>query len=386
MDFLNAPEHEVLYSGAWGSGKTRGLCYKLLQHAVIPGNFVGLCRKELKWLKSTTLRTLLEEDGSEPPVLPRGTYTHNRSESRIHLHGGGTIYYFGFDDPNRVASLNLGAVAIDEGIQLEELEYTMLLSRVRNAAAHRLQVFTATNPGPRSHFLYERFNIDHETPADRRVIRTKSTDNTYLPKVYLKMLEKMKGQYYKRYVLGEWGDFEGLIYGGWDEREFVKEPEGERACRVYAGVDEGFANPFAVVVAKHFENGDVHIVDEVYESGLIQREHIQRCVALQKRWNPEEWFVDPSSPGLITALNNEGVCAIGADNAILPGITAVQDLIATGNLYISPRCKNLLKERGSYQWREGKDEPVKENDHAIDALRYLVQGIRVGDAMFAGRL
>ena len=75
LDFIRAREREVLYSGAFGAGKTRALCMKLVSRLVgRPGAREGLARKHLVSLKATTLRTLLEQDGNLPPVLPRGTY------------------------------------------------------------------------------------------------------------------------------------------------------------------------------------------------------------------------------------------------------------------------------------------------------------------------
>ena len=79
LDFIRAKQREVLYSGAFGAGKTRALCMKLVTRLVgNPGAREGLARKHLVSLKATTLRTLLEQDGKLPPVLPAGTYEHNR--------------------------------------------------------------------------------------------------------------------------------------------------------------------------------------------------------------------------------------------------------------------------------------------------------------------
>ena len=42
-------------------------------------------------------------------------------------------------------------------------------------------------------------------------------------------------------------------------------------------------------------------------------------------------------------------------------------------LYVHERCVNLRREIGMYRWREdSKEEPVKEHDHAMDAMRYMV--------------
>ena len=132
--FLLSDKREVLYSGAYGAGKTRALCYKILIHAIKPGNLVGMCRKTFASMKQTTLRTLLYPDGQLPPVLPAGTYHHRLQDHLIEISGGGSIYYFGLDDPLKAGSLNLGACGIDEAVEIDEADYLMLIGRLRNKA------------------------------------------------------------------------------------------------------------------------------------------------------------------------------------------------------------------------------------------------------------
>ena len=83
--FVKATEREVLYSGAFAAGKTRCLCLKAVMRASHPGTREGLCRKHLVSLKATTLKTLLEPDGHLPAMLPKGTYTHHKSDKIIKL-------------------------------------------------------------------------------------------------------------------------------------------------------------------------------------------------------------------------------------------------------------------------------------------------------------
>ena len=78
-DFVRSDAREVLYSGAYAAGKTRALCYRLVSRAQVVGSREGICRKHLVTLRASTLRTLLEPDGSAPAVLPPGTYEWNKS-------------------------------------------------------------------------------------------------------------------------------------------------------------------------------------------------------------------------------------------------------------------------------------------------------------------
>lgn len=370
---------EVLYSGAFGSGKSRGLCVKLLTHAIIYGNLVGLCRKTAVSLKETTLRTLLQPDGLLPPVLPEGTYEHNKSDHIISLYAGGQIYYFGFDDPQRLGSLNLGAVGIDEGVELEEDEYTMLLGRLRNSADPHRQVFTATNPAHPSHFLHRRFY--EESDPSRKLIETTSLENIHLPADYQERLAKFIGADHDRYVLGKWTAYEGLVYSAFNRTVHLRKAAIEAKWRrTVLGIDEGFTNP-AVILAAHIDgDGRWHISREVYVTGMRPTDFVDAAKRMAQEVGASDVFVDPSAAGLIADLQSAGLNAMPADNDVLVGIREVQKALelrgdSRPGLTIDPFCVNTIREIESYHWRSKtqKDEPVKTNDHAMDTLRYILQ-------------
>ncbi len=65
-----------------------------------------------------------------------------------------------------------------------------------------------------------------------------------------------------------------------------------------------------------------------------------------------------------------------AKNDVLDGIRFTGDLIKNGTLKIGQECTNLIKEIQSYSWdtksaQRGIEKPLKQNDHALDALRYI---------------
>jgi hypothetical protein len=86
--------------------------------------------------------------------------------------------------------------------------------------------------------------------------------------------------------------------------------------------------------------------------------------------------VDAAAAGLIADLQNAGVRAEGAKGRVLDGIAAIQNRLKVcgdgrPRLTVSPGCPNVINEFESYEWQAEKDAPQKENDHAMDALRYL---------------
>lgn len=396
-DFLHAKPpgdekiFETLYSGAVGAGKTRALCMKVVMRAMHPGAREGLCRKTVSSLTKSTLVTLLENDGELPPVLPLGSYEYNQQKGRIKLRNGGEIQLFAFDqalskDDLSMGSYNFTGCGIDEGVELTKEQYLWIMSTRLRLKVKGLwpEAYTATNPGAKSHFLYGHFSIGDPSVRSpyRLVLQTKSHENTYLTATYLTSLDEMDGQFHERYVEGIWGSFEGMIYSCWDDDIHLLEDTPPGIC--YAGVDEGFTNPFAVVVANLDGTENLHVHDEFYKSGLLQDEKVLICCELAEKHKIDCFYADPSAAGLIEALRNAGLDCMKANHKVNDGIGKVQRRMAVNKklgmprLTVHPRCKHLRDEIQGYRWEEGKDKPHKEHDHAVDALRYLVASIDRG--------
>ena len=88
--------------------------------------------------------------------------------------------------------------------------------------------------------------------------------------------------------------------------------------------------------------------------------------------------VDPSATSFIVELGRRGVYVVKANNSVLDGIRHVSQLLTADRLGLnSGSCTNLIKEFYSYVWdpnaqRRGEDKPLKQNDHVLDALRYVL--------------
>jgi hypothetical protein len=92
---------------------------------------------------------------------------------------------------------------------------------------------------------------------------------------------------------------------------------------------------------------------------------------------PNWMIVDPSAASFVTQLHHDGFRPQQGDNAVLDGIRTVSNLLAADHLRVHASCTALLDEIVGYAWDDrkaerGEDAPVKEHDHAIDALRYAL--------------
>ena len=145
--FIDSSASELMYSGAWGAGKSLILCWKAckMAHNGFP---VLLCRKEFASFRSTTLRVLSD-------ILSPGTFKyHNKSEHIFMIKPPkGFIYYCGLDKPEKIQSSEYGWIGVDEGTDIQENDWLMLKGRLRALGSPYYQIATTTNPASPGHFL-----------------------------------------------------------------------------------------------------------------------------------------------------------------------------------------------------------------------------------------
>lgn len=378
-DLLHAPERHRMYSGAVGAGKTRWLGTTALLHTMgRPRTRYGLFRKTNVSLVRSTLKTLLEGDGDAPPVLMPGSYHHHKMHQEITLHGGGTILYAGLDDPLKVRSMNLSSAGIDEVTECALDDYRTVNDRVRMGDDQHVN--SATNPGPPSHWAAEYFGIkgrEANSPDNRVVMMTRTSDNTFLPPGYLEELETYTGAYYRRMVLGDWCQAEGVVYDVFDREKHVHHIPESRHDRIYAGVDFGYVDPFVCLRIERHDGDQLHIRSEVYQTKLQPDQQVERAKATAP--DASEIACDSAEPGTIQMMRNAGLPAIPCQKgpeSVLRGIRRVSQRLANGTLTIEPDCTHTIAEFETYAWKENKlglrDCPAEGSDHAMDALRYLI--------------
>ena len=385
LKFIMSEKRECLYSGAFGSGKTYSLALKCAMRASVQGAREGLCRKTVVALKRSTLKTLLEPDGMLPPVLPRGSYEYKKMDGEILIHGGGSIMLFGLEDAGRISSMNLSGVGIDEAVELNQQDYTMLRGRIRLKMPNLPnQIYGACNPSTPQHFLAQRFGLagGHVCAQNCEAITTTSRDNWFLPEDYVKDLETMTGVARKRYVEGLWVGSEGLVFDRWDESKYVCDSLPESFDRIFVGCDEGYNHP-SVQLLCGLKDDIFYVMDEWCERHKLEQQVVEHAQYWKREYPEIECFVvDPSAAKLRAAMRHTGLDVTPADNAVFSGIQSVSarmsnDPSGKPRLQVLRQCSNLLREFSSYEWssrQDGtlKEQPVKLNDDCIDSLRYAI--------------
>lgn len=194
------------------------------------------------------------------------------------------------------------------------------------------------------------------------------------------------GIFYQRYILGLWVMSEGLIYDMFDlaENVYKESPRGMvSSSSRYIACDYGTTNP--CVFLDIYDSGEKILVDREYrwDSRKERRQKTDEEYADDLAKFMEEQgpncvvLVDPSAASFIVALRRRGLYVREADNNVLDGIRRTGVLLKRREILINEKCTGLLDEISTYTWddkaaQKGDERPVKQNDHAPDALRYFV--------------
>lgn len=369
-----------LWDGAVRSGKTFASIWAWVRFVREgpPGELLMVGKTE-RTLKRNILDPLAELVGSRNFKLVSGSGECFLFGRRIYLVGANDERAEG-----KIRGMTLAGAYGDEITLWPESFFTMLLSRLSVPGA---RLIGTTNPDSPGHWLMRKY-LSRANELDLRRFQFRLDDNPALDPVYVENLKReYTGLWYKRFILGEWCIAEGAVYDMFDTARHVvtKLPP---IRHFWVAVDYGTTNPFAALLAGEGVDDRLYIVDEwLWDSRARGRQltDAEYSRELQK-WlgsHTTHWrwiYVDPSAASFIVQLRRDKVRGIApADNEVLDGIRNVASLLATDRLRIHARCTGLIEELQGYAWdpkaqERGEDRPIKQNDHMVDALRYLVNG------------
>ena len=107
-------------------------------------------------------------------------------------------------------------------------------------------------------------------------------------------------------------------------------------------------------------------------------EHYQQLEAMASDYPIQCVVIDPSAASMIETIRRHGKFRVRkAVNDVVPGIQTTARMLQDGTIKIFRGCKDAIREFGLYRWDDTKsvDTPVKENDHAMDDIRYFCHTI-----------
>lgn len=195
--------------------------------------------------------------------------------------------------------------------------------------------------------------------------------------------DSYSGVFYKRYILGLWAMAEGIIYDMFDVDRHVKKVIANlyNSGR-YVSIDYGTQNATVFLLWNRGVDGKWYCIKEYYYSGRdnakqrTDAEYVSDFKAFLGGMKVKAVIVDPSAASFIATLRQAGYTVLKAKNDVEDGIRLVGTLLNQEKIAFSTSCVNTIKEFASYIWDakavdRGEDVPIKQHDHAMDAVRYF---------------
>ncbi len=372
----------IICDGAVRSGKTVSMVggFFLWSMATFHEQTFAICGKSVSALRRNIVLHLNSWLG-EGFIL-----TEHRGENKLTVRCGDRVnfyYLFGGQDESSYMSIQgitLAGVLLDEVALMPRSFVEQACARCSVAGS---KLWFNCNPAGPEHWFYKEWIC---RAKEKNVLHLHFTmeDNPALdPQIRARYERLYRGVFYDRYVRGLWCLAEGLVYE-FDRGKHItdKIPQG----RYYISVDYGTMNPFSAGLWCVGEGRAVR-VREFYYSGretgrlMTDEDYYRALEDLAGDKKVEAVIVDPSASSFITLIRRYGRFSVRrAKNQVLPGIQLVASFLQSGVLQFTEACKDTIREFSLYRWEEGgRDAPVKENDHAMDDVRYFCATVLARD-------
>lgn len=427
--WINDTTRELLVEGSAGSGKTIFACYKVIFYALqYKKASIYVYRKTLPSLKRTAwkeVRNILQSIKVGEYNNGKSKYLYdlcheNKSEGTITFPNDSVIYFGALDELSKVRSINADVIYLEQAEELLDTEfYTELMLRLGRGEVSKRgegysQMLLVVQPEDEEHWIYKRYHeyydATNEFENEKREVETHNlhnpddiwdfrdydtilkaiqarrkkahfhySQNDFLPQFQKDYYDNLKNEDYElwlRYSAGKWGKLTDVIYPNYDTIC------DRTSFDLYSfGADFGFKNPSAFLLLGWYDT-EVYVIDEVYERELTNQELIEKCKDMLYANNllPKHLstgYGDKAEPDRIKEFNDAGFPMVGGVKDVNAKITTTKQT----KIHIHPRCVNTIKEIKGYKYRKNRDgitldEPLKLNDHSMDALGYGVYGYR----------
>nr|UYL17148.1 MAG: terminase large subunit [Caudoviricetes sp.] len=395
----------VLLDGPVGTGKSYGLLWKAHLLAMkYPGMRAIMLRLTQKSLTESIVQTYVKIINQAPyGVRP---FSGNIEEPRSFRYPNGSrIVVGGLDNAGKVMSAEYDLIMVFEATQVKQADVEQLTTRLRSGVMPYQQLLMDCNPDAPTHWLNQ---AAKEGRLQRLLSRhqdnpllwdARANDWTPFGREYMDRLDGLTGVRRKRLLDGIWAAAEGQIYDDWDPAIHVVDRFDIPPTwpRIWV-IDFGYVHPFVWLWIAIGPDGQMVVYRQIYMTRRLVSDHARQGMMLSDGEPlPSVIAVDHDAEDRATFEAETGLSTTPAIKNVSAGIQAVQNRLRPVVPGAKPRLVFMrdslveldqeLKqagkptctedEFGSYVWnlaakRTQGEEPVKKDDHGVDALRYAV--------------
>lgn len=378
----------IICDGSVRSGKTVSMILGFVHWAMrfFDGKNFGICGKTI----SSTERNIILPLLNMPDITDYYSLQYIRGENkRIIIRSGShtnTFFIFGGKDESSytlVQGITLSGVLFDEVALMPKSFVDQAVARTLSEPEARY--WFNCNPESAEHWFYKEW-ICNTRQKKALHLHFTMQDNPILSPEQIADAERLYiGVFYNRYIKGLWCVAEGLIYPMFDKAVHVTHhPELQPGGDYYISCDYGTLNPTSAGLWYLQPDGHAIRLREYYYDGRktkTPRTDEEHYAALKQLAGDvadkvRAVIVDPSAASFIECIRRHGLFRVWqADNSVLNGIRDTSSLLQMQYLHICDNCTDIIREFSLYRWDESatEDSPIKENDHAMDDMRYFVR-------------
>lgn len=318
----------------------------------------------------------------------------SKEGSRIaRFNNGSSIVFRAFDSDTNILSAEYDLACVCQVEDIQEELYKQLFGRLSGSIMPK--TFMLVEGNPKGNWVKRTFyDLTEEQKKQKKIFFMNSPTTANIENLPKDYVETLKGQYserdFKRWAMGDWQNLYGLVFSEFNESINVINPiryedlgKGEK---ILIGGDYGWRNPTAFLWGVKTYDDDIIIFDEFYESECLPEKIAQE----NKRYGTHTTVMDfaikrPDRDGksLWDTLIKLGMRLIESNKDEMNNIVTVNSLFKQRRLFICSNCVNLIWELKNYKFKEPKmgaeknldETPIDKDNHAIDALLYLIQAI-----------
>lgn len=393
-----AADPEVLVTGAAGTGKSRCCLEKIVSLALhFPNTRFLIVRKTKESINNSIAVTL--KDYVIKHLLASGHVIHKGASSKqpaqYEFYNGSVILTAGMDDAEKIKSTEYDMIYVNEATELDENDWMMLLTRIRNNRMPVQQILADCNPSYPHHWLKKRADA-----GKIRMINTTHKDNprfwqngawTADGQRYRASLASMSGVQRERMYLGKWAATDGLVYEEYDPDVHLTDSPIPDGWPRYWAIDFGYMDAFVCQIWAINPDGVMFLESEIFMTGKTVTEHCKTLKPYAEHNRPRAVVCDSSAPDHIEEIKRElHVNTVKAKKDIALGISLVKQRLKDRKIFFSKNSlittdPKLVKKSDptrtvdeflSYSWSKNKpDVPQDQYNHGMDAMRYMVMWV-----------
>lgn len=318
-------------------------------------------------------------------------YYHHKSENYIMI-GNNMYYLFGANNEasqDVLQGLTAAGAYADEVALMPKSFVDQMIGR---CSVDGRKIFLNCNPQGPYHWFKTEF-IDKRKEKNIYYLHFILDDNLTLSEKIKEGYKRMfSGVFFKRYILGLWVLAEGIIYDMFREDIHVIDKAPEVMDQMFVVVDYGTSTVTTFLLIGR-KDGVYYVLDEYYydatKSGR-QKDDSQFADDFEEfvqGLQIKRIYYDTNGASFAAELRKRGFKkklkpAIKGPGSVIAGIREVSKAFNKNKLFILRKCKNVIRECLSYLWDPkkqlvGEDVPLKQHDHAMDAMRYLIYAMYI---------